>query len=1228
MANHSKEYEMIFLLKAQMDASMKNFSLVGGQLKELEEKVQQYQNTLKDIEGYRRQEQGVQTLAEKQQALESKTDAVNEALNKATAAHKAAQAEVARHQAAIDALNMKKAEQGKYTKEQRIELEQENQAWRKSKDEMNQAAKAEKEALAVKNAHQKSIDATRTALGRQREALNQVIESLKRAGVDTKNLEAEEKRLGQALDETLEKEKKWADFGNTITGLSNQFTTLSMAANTVNQALEPIVGFYQKSLESAAALEYGMSAVEAVSGATAAQTERMTAVVKKMGAETVYTAQECSSAMQNMALAGWSAEQMISGLPAVIKMAAASGENLAEVTSIVSDGMNAFQLSGEQAAVKFADVLAKAATSSNTNISLLGQSLSYVETTAGNLGYKIEDVSVLLAAMANNALKGGVSGSALNTILTRMSGANETAAAQMEAMNLSMYDAAGRAKELVPFMDEVREAFREFGDDAQSAQVAAYKLAGMRGMRGLLAIVGQSDEQWQRLTEEIYNFQGASEQISSVRMDNYTGQVYLLTSAWDALKTSVGEQFLPMATKTAELLTSVTNKADEFVQKHGSLVMGVGAAAAAFLGLNTALIGIAGAVKMVGFAVSTLKLGELLGVGGTLGGIALAATGIGAAVAYFSERAKLGIPSVKELTEKTRELEKAAKGAGASCTDSAANLEASAAVAGRYIDRLEEMGDYTRLNAGEQQAYHEILEKLAYTVPELADSIDLANNKITGGTDALRQNTEAWAENAKAQAYQEKLVELYQKKADAEIELQKNELLLKDAVEAKTAAEKEYRDALAKAGLDKPAATFSDVPRGMPKEVMDAEGRYRVAQQTVESYEKAILESKDALGLTEDQEAALLKVIGDATGAYSKSEAAIDAQTRAMADSLGISEKYLNQLAATEEALGGVEEAYREAYDAAYESLSGIFGLFEEAENPAATSMENLQAALESQLNYFTQYEENLGKLKAAADENGIDLREIWGSLSDGSSEAAAAVAAMAQSISGGDMEGLKQYLETYDALVKKREETADLAAAGGKDVAAAIDKAGVEIKQAVEDTEATNEAREAIQKTIDAYIEELEASAPRLSAAIAAKGNLWKSQFAAMGQQQSFAANRSAQKEGAIIGRGGADSVLFMAGEKYASGTLSAARGAALVGEDGPELMFMNGGERIIDANHTRAITDGGGAMELNLNINVSGNPTPEAMREIRKTGDDIEKRIENVLRRMGIDARRRAFS
>jgi TP901 family phage tail tape measure protein len=633
---NSKEYELLFLMKAQMDSSMKQFSVVGGQIKELEEKVQQYENTLKDIEGYRNQVSAIGELEEKMRSLEAGTADVNQRFNEATAATQAARAEVEQHKAAINELNMVKAENGKLTKEQRVRLEEEKQALQKSREQLKQAEQAEKEATTAKNAHQKSIDDLREKLAAERQKLQEVIEALKQAGVDTSNLEAEERKLNETLEETRDKQEEWVQFRDNIEALANQFTVLRMAANGAQKVIQPILNFYKESLSAAADLEYSMSAVEAISGATADETEKMTAVVKEMGATTIFTAEEAAGAMEKMALAGWETEQMIAGLPAVIKLAAAAGEDLADMTSIVSDGMNAFHLTGEKAAVEFADVLAKAATSSNTTVALLGQSLSYAETTAGNLGYSIQDVSLALAAMANNALKGGSAGTALNTILTRMSGANENAAAVMDELGLSMYDTNGVAKDLLTFLNELRGAFQSFNGDAQAAQVAAYRLAGMRGMRGLLAIVNQTDEQWEKLTEDIYDYEGAADTISNIRMDNYTGQVQLLKDAWDALETSVGETFLDTATDTVRALKDITTAANGLVQKNPELVRGLGTTVAVAAGAATTVTTLATAFQGLRYAMNMLKVGELLKIVGGFAGVAGASVGLGALVAMFS----------------------------------------------------------------------------------------------------------------------------------------------------------------------------------------------------------------------------------------------------------------------------------------------------------------------------------------------------------------------------------------------------------------------------------------------------------------------------------------------------------------------------------------------------------------------------------------------------------------
>lgn len=1107
MADNAKNYELMFLLKAQMDASIQNFSLVGGQVTALEKKIQGYNATLKHMDGYRQHSEALAQTEERLKELEAETSAVNQRANDATAAQKAAAEAVKAHEQAIDELKLAHAEGKIKGTEYNTALEREKQALRASRQELKQAAKEEKNALAAKNDHQRSIDTTREKLGKEREALRQNIESLKAAGVNTENLEAAEKELNAQLDETVAKQKEWADFGNTVDELSKKFTTLRMVATAAQKPLREIVGFYGESLNAAATLEYSMDAVAAVSSATAEETERLTAVVKEMGATTVFTAEEAAGALETMALGGWDAAEMISGLPAVVKLAAAAGEDLSEMTSIVLDGMNAFGLAGQTAAVKFADVLAKAATSSNTNVGLMGESLSYVETTAGNLGYSIEDVSVALAVMADNSLKGSVSGAALNTMLTRMSGANETAAAQMEKMGLSMYHADGSAKDLLTFMGELRTAFQAFGDDAQAAQVAAYKLAGQRGMRGLLAIVNQSEESWQKLVEDVYSYAGAADEISSVRLDNYTGQVQLLSDAWDALQTSVGETFLPTATEAVGALQGLVNGANEFVQEHPELVMGLGASAAAMLGLTTATIGVAGAVQMLNFAISTLKLGGLVSVGGLVGGLAAVAVGVGASV-YL----------------------------------------------GKKLDGAD-APSWTR-EPSQAEEHNRAVHAAVNSYEENADSYDLSQ-------------------------------------LEEELEARKKDLAYAQSAYAV------YVEELKRKGIS------TDPNELLNQSFLEGNGGESEEATTLLNWLAAISQGEDAVRELEE--------------AIKAEKAAQEAETRAKMDSLGITGLSAEQYDTLSASVTELATAYHEAYTSYYELYDGIFSTFGEVGEIEATTTKSLLDNIKEQNEYFTEYTNNLQKIREYADGEGIDLSLVWDTLSDGSTTAKAQTDAIVK-----NLKALPDIVAELEKNAELKNALAEYQAGLDDTVKTAIEQLGDTISETVEETAATDEARAAMDATIDGYLTALEDGEDRVTAAIKKAGQYWKMAVAdsfvvaptvAGGSTGDFSLT-------SYLGSG----ILYSA---YASGTDHAAAGLALVGEEGPELLWMNGGERVTPAGETRAILSlpSGGGVTLNVSYNIQGSASKETVNALSENTKELERMVKRVLREEGRTAARRAM-
>lgn len=1284
--DRSKQYELIFLLCAQMDASMKQFSLVGGQIQELEEKIQQYNHTLKDIDAYRRQTGAAAACEQQLRRQEAAMAEVTRKFSEATAAVKVSEQAYRRHQSAISGLTTKigdlkarekelsaamrqegadtkalarqKAESAAQRARYQEALNREKQALKETERQLRANQNAEKELLDQKNRSQAAADRLREKLAQERQKLAELSKALKQAGVDTKNLEAAEEALAKQIRETTAAQDRLAEFANRVNNLADQFTVLNMAARGVRSALEPAVDFFRESLDAASELEYGMSAVQAVSGATRQETEQLTAVVKEMGATTVYTAKQCAAAMQNMALAGWDAKQMISGLPAVIKLAAASGEDLAEMTSIVSDGMNAFQLSGEKAAVKFADVLAKAATSSNTNVSLLGQSLSYVETTAGNLGYSIEDVSLALAAMANNALKGGVSGSALNTILTRMSGANEIAAGQMEKMGLSMYyttdamgHAAGEAKDLKTFLDELRSAFRDFGDDARAAQVAAYNLAGMRGMRGLLAIVNQSDAQWQKLSGEIYNYAGAADQISSVRMDNYTGQMYLLTSAWDALKTSVGKQFIPTATDALGVLKSLTDGANDFVQNHGGIVRGIAAITTTTLGPTAGVTALAAVIQGIRYALAVLQVGELLSIIGGFGGLAAVAAAAGAAVALFTSNADDGVQPVKELTEAARGMDKALEEAKGTYEDTASELLAAANVAETYIDRLEELGDCASLSAEGQREYQNTLALLLQVMPDLSGSISRTTDAygrttyaLETSTQALRANTEAIKENAMEQARQEMYGDLYAEYAKVLVEAEKNSIGLTRAEYALEAANQKYNETLGRMNelwaeasekaeeQSRNYGTNADAAAFLTREYYDLEkilsetnDERWTEERNIKNHQKAMEEDSQAVEKAKTEMNLLEKAIGAVSDAFGWG-----AQEEELPDQWGgVFEK-------TEAGLERLKEAYPEVYQEAYDTFSGIFGLYEKVEEKQSFTTAELTDALHSQAEYFAQYRNNLAAVAETAKENGIDLSGMWGRLADGSQESAAAVAAIAKSVKGGDVDALKEYAGQFTRLQENMESLSDFAARENGKFKDAAEEAGAGIAEAVSNTEAYDEAYSAMETTIQGYLDALSGKGNgvgRVNAAIIAAADRWKTTIL------------TGYSSGAVLY---ADSnrtdrlAPIHAYPGFAGGTDCAPRGLALVGERGPELVQLSGGERIIPADRTARLLGGnvntltvnegagagGGVMELHMKFEVNGNASPETVLALRSYAGEIKELVRSVLREERIDAKRRAFS
>lgn len=282
--------------------------------------------------------------------------------------------------------------------------------------------------------------------------------------------------------------------------------------------------------------EQEMSAVKAISGATEDEFQRLTDAAMKMGAETKFSAKESAQALEYMGMAGWKSDEMIAGLPGVMNLAAASGEDLGRVSDIVTDAMTSFKLAASDATM-FADVLAATATSSNTNVGKMGYTFQYVAPLAGALGYTIQDTALAIGAMADAGIKGEQAGTSLRALLTRMASPTKDSAAAMAKLGLSVTDSTGKMRPLRDILADIRAGFKKL-TPAEQAQVAA-DLAGQEAMSGLLGIVNETDDKYDSLAESIDKSTGAAKKMADIRMDNLAGDLEYLSGDWDAFTMSL-----------------------------------------------------------------------------------------------------------------------------------------------------------------------------------------------------------------------------------------------------------------------------------------------------------------------------------------------------------------------------------------------------------------------------------------------------------------------------------------------------------------------------------------------------------------------------------------------------------------------------------------------------------------------------------------------------------------
>ncbi|WP_108830893.1 phage tail tape measure protein [Aedoeadaptatus coli] len=323
------------------------------------------------------------------------------------------------------------------------------------------------------------------------------------------------------------------DSYRTINDAGNSFMRYGRSLESTGKMLTgaitaPVMGVGAAALKAGRSFTDEMNTVQAVSGATGKDFEKLTALARKMGAETKFSASESAEALKYMGMAGWDTQQMTAGLEPILNLAVAAGTDLATTSDIVTDALTAFGMKAEDTA-HFTDVLAQASNSANTDVVGLGEAFKYVAPVAGSLGYSVEDVSLALGTMANAGIKGAKAGRALSTSIMRLGSPTKEMSGALSQLGVSLTDSEGKMLPLRTVLEQLRGSFKGLTEEQQLA--FASTIFGKDAASSMLPILNASQTEWDKLAGSIDNAEGATKRMRDIMEDSLGGDFDKLKSA-------------------------------------------------------------------------------------------------------------------------------------------------------------------------------------------------------------------------------------------------------------------------------------------------------------------------------------------------------------------------------------------------------------------------------------------------------------------------------------------------------------------------------------------------------------------------------------------------------------------------------------------------------------------------------------------------------------------------
>ena len=1012
------------------------------------------------------------------------------------------------------------------------------------------------------------------------EALNHVGDALEDAAQELEDFSEE---AGNAGNESQ-------DFGeqsqNAVEGLNQLLVTIGIAA-----ALKKIADAFVECSQAAAEFETNVAMVSTVADTTVLSAGELSAQISDLSMDTARNVNELADASYNAISAGVATEAAVATVGEASKLATAGFTSSSSALSVLTTTLNAYGLEASEVTNisdslvmsqnlgvltidQMASSMGKAiSTASAYSVDLYNLESGYISLTKA--GISVEESTTYISSMFNEL---GSAGSNVATIITE-----ETGMSFGQLMNAGysladvldiVYESAGRDG----------EAMMNLWGSAEAGKAAN-------------AIINQGLDTFNSNLEKLANSAGTTQAAYEAMTNTTAFSTERMENSFNNLSIAIGDDLNPVISQFQNGIADITDGFTKLINEHPAITavlvgVTVGVAAVTLgLGAYSAATNIA--------TTFTATFGVTLSA--AIWPLTLIVAGIAAVTAAVilmaneedeAEKAQASLTaSSQEMADELENLQEqydALAEAGAADTVEAYQLK-------NQIDELSEAFENNKQTIGDLIAYNEqlktTLDEIANTYDETMDSIEQSESDsksliaqlvamsesadLSGGQLEIMQNIvdrlngsyeglnltldetngklnmsveDLWAvvsesaEQERAQANMDKLIGYLEQYQEAQTKYD-------EAMKSQVAAKAEYERALEEDWAEEhPILAWTGWADGAEMNwsgsVKDA---YNVWAQTKEATSGAkegfdfLTESIEncyaQMGYSEDEIEEMMAELALASASATEMAEKLEQEKEAVENTSDGYAEAQNALSQYSEALQSLCEEYDAAYEAALQSIQGQYSLWDEVEDVAAMSSQSIQDALQSQIDYWNSYNENMASLtERASDIEG--LSDMLASLADGSEESAAMLAGM-ESMNDADLSAVVQQ---YTDLQTAQSETAASVTDLETEFSETLEKMQTEMEGMVERMDLSAEAKVNAKATMDAYVIEIQDGVARAQSAI---------------DSLNFSKN--------TLSGGGY--------HEYATGTLDAAPGLALVGEEGPELVNFGGGEVVYTASETSNI-------------------------------------------------------